>query len=238
MWHKLKAWVLTRYAYGDKGAVVHCYTDEFGQQAYFLHNIRSKTSPIRASMLLPFTPLQLVATHSQGDTLNRVREASIIKPYYHLHTQPDLQAFSLYMAELMRFLFQTTEVYPGLWTFVENCMDTAESQKQLNPHLSLWMTLHFLSISGYAIGEAPETDSGWLIQEGCWIRPATNDSIAGDELKLMGLLQSTPLHETELLLSSAKVRRGLLDKLVLYLRYHHPGMPALKSLDVLRSLFV
>ena len=70
--------MLTHRRYGEKGHILHCLTDGLGRQSYFLPSLRSKNAALRAAMLLPLTPLQLIARDSGKDQLERIKEATVL----------------------------------------------------------------------------------------------------------------------------------------------------------------
>lgn len=234
MWESVRAWVLTHRAYGDKGMILHCLTDRFGRQSYYLPSIRSRTSPIRPSMLLPLTPLSLVARHRGKEQLERIKEARLLWHPQSLHQHPVKAAVCLYLAEFIDRIFTETQEQNALWNFVEEHLmqyDDSSYEALLFP---LWFSIQLLSFSGLALPEQKVVGGFFDWHEATWKIEETESSLNLPTSSLLSELLQSSWPEVASIKSYGEQRRQLMDGLARFLEWHVPGHRPLKSVEVLR----
>jgi DNA repair protein RecO (recombination protein O) len=234
MWESTRAWVLTHRAYGDKGMILHCLTDRFGRQSYYLPSIRSRNSPIRPSMVLPLTPLALVARHRGKEQLERIKEARLLWHPKSLHQHPIKAAVCLYLAEFIDRIFTEVQEQITLWDFVEEHLIQYDESTQENLHFPLWFSVHLLSFSGLALPQQRKLGSFFDWHEAVWKVQESESSLNLQTSALLADLLQHSWPEAASLKSQGEQRRQLMDGLARFLEWHVPGHRTLKSVEVLR----
>ena len=73
-------------------------------------------------MLLPLTPLQLIARDSGKDQLERIKEATVLWHPENMHGHPVKSAICLMIAELLDHLFIEKTDQTALWDFLDREM--------------------------------------------------------------------------------------------------------------------
>ena len=234
-WRSLRAFVLTHRPYGEKGHILHCLTDGLGRQSYFLPSIRSKNAALRASMLLPLTPLQLIARDSEKDQLERIKEASLIWHPGYMHGHPVKSAICLMIAELLDHLFIEKTDQSALWDFLDRELRRFDASPEEDLLFALWMCVRLMDHSGSSI-PAPNDSPGYFdLQSAEWSSLEGADHL---DAQASSLLAEVLQKDWSLLRpedSEAHSRRALMEGLQRFWIWHHPEMRALKSLEVVRE---
>ncbi len=234
-WRSLRAFVLTHRPYGEKGHILHCLTDGLGRQSYFLPSIRSKNAALRASMLLPLTPLQLIARDSEKDQLERIKEASLIWHPGYMHGHPVKSAICLMIAELLDHLFIEKTDQTALWDFLDRELRRFDASPEEDLLFALWMCVRLMDHSGSSIPAPNETLGYFDLQSAEWSSFEGADHL---DAQASSLLAEVLQKDWSLLRpedSEAHSRRALMEGLQRFWIWHHPEMRALKSLEVVRE---
>jgi DNA repair protein RecO (recombination protein O) len=235
MWQSVRAWVLTRKAYGDKGMILHCLTDEWGKQSYFIPSIRSVKSAIRPSMLFPMTPLHIVAKHTGKEQLERIKEASLIWHPDQMHQDPVRSAICIFIAELIDNMFGEQHSQVPLWEFLDKHLRLYNSSSDSDVHFALWMSIHLMKFSGSSFPSATKDNPYFDIRRAEWVPFETSSSMSSEESQLLSMLLECDWEDAGSLKSSETVRRHLMDGISSFWSWHLGEMRQLKSLDIVRE---
>jgi DNA repair protein RecO (recombination protein O) len=235
MWKSVRAWVLTHRAYGDKGMILHCLTDEWGRQSFFLPSIRSRNAAIRPSMLLPLTPLAIVARNRGTDKLERIKEASMLWHPQNMHTHPIKSAVTLYLAELIFQLFSEANEQIALWNLLEEKLKEYDNSSDDDLNFPLWLSLKLLHYSGLALPLQSDPEDLFDLQEGVWIASEKDSSFDKEASSLLAELLILDWKEASKVQSSNKSRRALMEGLGRFYEWHIPDMRPLRSIEIVRE---
>lgn len=229
---RLKAIVLKAIKYGDKSVVLRCLTDELGMQAYMVNSLYSKGAIVKPGMVLPLTQLDLLVTHKNKGTLERIKDARVNPIYHNLHLDPLKNAICLFLTEILHMVVR--------------------EQEENNPFYSL--TLHFISRveQGVNLSMVP-LDFVFDLTAVLGFYPDIKQSSGPYFDMIEGRLAHNPPfhstffspHQTGLLVQflkretplSREDKRELLKAMLQYFRVHHESFGKVKSLDVLQELF-
>lgn len=234
-WRSLRAFVLTHRPYGEKGHILHCLTDDLGRQSYFLPSVRSKNAALRASMLLPLTPLQLIARDSGKDQLERIKEASVLWHPQHMHGHPVKSAICLMIAELLDHLFIEKTDQTALWDFLDQELKRFDASPEEDLLFALWMCVRLMHHSGSSIPAPNDTPGYFDLRSAEWSSSEGADHLDARASSLLADIVQTDWTLMRPEDSEAYSRRALMDGLQRFWTWHHPEMRTLKSLEVVRE---
>lgn len=232
--HAVHGLMLSKIPYGDKGHILKIWTRPFGVQAYMVHSVRSGKSGMRPALLLPMTALDAVVSHRDKGHLEKVSEVRALVVWKRLATDPMCQALCLFAAEI---LTKTLKAGDSSEDFFDDVMDALHRWDE--PGTSLAMAaVELCALMAHHLGFALEPEdyrSGWEfdLQEGqfCPEGQSQGEFIDAEATAaLVGWMQQREAVPTK------AIRHRLLDRLLLGLRWHHPGMGEVHSVDVLRAL--
>ncbi len=234
MWQSLRAWVLLKYPYGEKGAVIHCLTDLYGRQSYFIPSVKSKSGSMRPSFLQPMTPLVITVNMRGKEGLERLKEVRLYHPFQTLHSHPTKQISLFFIAELLHGLFKEQTDQSDLWDFIFNKLKALD-QEQADPHFALFMLVHLCTFAGYGLFDHASLANPKFTEREPFVLSMGEKTIAGEEaLLLFGLIEAQA-EDLKNIKSQSRTRRNLMDQLLAFLNSNNDSMPKLKSLEVLRE---
>ncbi|MCK0147487.1 DNA repair protein RecO [Arenibacter sp. F26102] len=233
-----KAIVLTSIKYGDTSLIVKMFTLSDGIKSYLLKGIlTSKKGKLKTAYFQPLLQLDLVASHKNKGTLERIIEARVSYHYQTLHTDIAKNAITFFLAEMLGNSIHEEERNEGLFNFIEASLQWLDSHDEYaNFHLYF-----LLSLTKY-LGFYPDTNNTDFLYfdllEGEFIKsPSLNPILGGENLiyfkDLLGI-NFDAIHTIKL---NKRNRQELLKTLVLYFELHLQGFRKPKSLAVLNEVF-
>ncbi len=221
MLRKTKALVLHSIKYGDTGLIVQVYTQEMGRESLLIQGIRQKKSKVNPYLFQPFALLQLDIYHKPSRSIQRIKDVTCDVPLQRLHFEIVRSSQATFLSEVLLHALREHEPNQALFEFLYHAvqvLDVANEQVE-NYHLMFLVQLSkFLGIF-----------------------PANHDDLKAYRvaytLQMPDLFPYSLSDSVALQISEAN-RAALLDQLVAYYRDHLPGFGQLKSLSVLRDVFM
>ncbi|MCM4150533.1 DNA repair protein RecO [Arenibacter sp. N53] len=233
-----KAIVLTSIKYGDTSLIVKIFTLSDGIKSYLLRGVlASKKGKLKTAYFQPLLQLDLVASHKNKGTLERVIEARVCYHYQTLHTDISKNAITFFLAEMLGNSIHEEERNEGLFNFIEASLQWLDTHDEFaNFHLYF-----LLSLTKY-FGFYPDTNNKDLLYfdllEGEFVKsPSLNPILSGENLKYFKALLGINFDTIHTIKLNKKNRQELLKSLVLYFELHLQGFRKPKSLAVLNEVF-
>ncbi|MBC8766656.1 DNA repair protein RecO [Arenibacter sp. BSSL-BM3] len=233
-----KAIVLTSIKYGDTSLIVRIFTLSDGIKSYLLRGIlTSKKGKLKTAYFQPLLQLDLVASHKNKGTLERIIEARVSYHYQTLHTDIAKNAITFFLAEMLGNSIHEEERNEGLFNFIEASLQWLDSHDEFaNFHLYF-----LLSLTRY-FGFYPDTNNMDFLYfdllEGEFIKsPSLNPILGGENLKYFKEFLGINFDAIHTIKLNKKNRQELLKTLILYFELHLQGFRKPKSLAVLNEVF-
>lgn len=223
--------------YSETSIIADVLTEQFGRMSYIISGVRSARARTSAAVLELLSIVDMVAYHSERQTLHRIRE---IKPAYLFQSVPfDVRknAMILFMAELCAKTVKETEQNPALFTCIEQALITLDkaTENYANQHVEFMVSL------ADQLGFGPSADystgrPGFDLLGGCFVerQPDHQYFVPDGALIARVIHQSRGLSE-HLDLTRAQ-RNQVIDDLLLYYQLHIDNMPEIQSHRVLREI--
>ena len=118
-----RAIVFGSIKYGEADLIVSCFTEKKGLKSYLLRGIlKSKKGKLKASLFQPLTQLELVASHKDKGTLERLREARLLSAYRSLHSHVVKSSVVFFLSEMLRNSVKEEEANPRLYEYLETTL--------------------------------------------------------------------------------------------------------------------
>ncbi|WP_438973679.1 DNA repair protein RecO [Polaribacter sp.] len=233
-----KAIVLSAIKYGDTSLIVKCYTLQEGVKSYLVRGVlKPKKKGITAAYFQPLTQLKIVANHNTKNTLNSFKEVQIDHPYKTVHTNIIKQSVVLFLSEVLSNSIQEEEQNTVLFEYLE----TALQWLDLHEHVANFHLLFLLNLTGF-LGFYPDLKDmdylGFDLQEGVFSNHFSNKYVIHKNdfhqfKKLLGITFDT----LEKVSYSKEERQLVLQIIIKYFKLHLGNFRALKSLQVLETVF-
>ncbi len=233
--------VLHFIKYGESSVIVTIFTKDFGRQSYIVNASRSRKSKNKAALLQPLFLLDLEVYQKQTRELQRVKEFKSLQTYQNVPFDIAKSTQAIFLAEMLYKTIHEQESYPELFHFIKSALlyfDLMEEGWQ-NFHL------YFLFRLTEYFGFLPDTNKvgfeGWFdLKKGAVVpfeptHPLYANKEVTDHLITLSMLKINELDSFKI---PRKMRDSILQTLVDYYQLHFENLGEIKSLNVLREVFL
>lgn len=206
----------------ETSIIVTIFTEEFGLQRYIVNGVRSKSSKNRIALYQPLTLLHLVVYHRENANIERIKEISCLHPYRTLQTDVKKAALAMFVNELLNKTVKEESHVGGIFEFICDSLVVLDLLETGYENFHLMFMLKLSRYLGFGVHNVNEILAG---------RTADRQT----ELFLSALLAAD--YHSPLKISNMQ-RRTILELLVKYYHEHMEHLGEIKSLHVLREVFM
>lgn len=239
---KTEALVLRCIKYGDSRMIVDMFTREAGRMSFAVSFSRSsRASALRRQVFRPLSLLDVECDIVPRRQLHKLRSARLSCPLAALSADPYKLSISLFVTEFLCHALRGEQQNVPLFDYIADSIQWLDGSVSgvSNFHLVFLMRLsRFLgfypNLDGYRPGDCFDLRSGCF----CSLRPLHSDVLLPEEAARIRLMMRMNFPTMHLFRMSRDERNRLVEIVVRYYRIHIPSFPELRSLAVLRELFV
>ncbi|MCE3075557.1 DNA repair protein RecO [Chryseobacterium gwangjuense] len=220
--------LLSYVKYGENDAIIHTFTENDGFQSYFLKGIYSKKNKKKA-FLLPLNKLNFVINIAKGNSIATISKFELVE-FYDFYTDINANTviffISDFLNQILRIENKNTSVFLGIDEFLQEL-----NRRNYQSHLIFLIKI--LKIQGVAP----------LINDGKYLDPETGIFTTDmthhffDEQNShiwKAILSSENPYEIKI---PSKLRRNILDSILIYYHYHFADFKTPTSLEVIQQIF-
>jgi len=233
--------VLHFIKYGESSVIVTIYTRDFGRQSYLVNAARSKKSQNKASLLQPLFMVDLVAYQKQSSELHRIKELKSNQVYQNIPFEIVKSSQAIFLAEVLYKSINEQESYPEMFDFIKNSLLYFDIMETGFSNFHLWFLFRLTEYLGFLPDTSKVGFEGWFdMKKGEVVHfqpshPFYANKEATDYLIKLAALK---LHEITSFDISRKMRDILISVLIDYYQLHFDNLGEIKSLNVLREVFL
>ena len=241
MLQKLSGIVLSTFKYNDKKNIVNMYTEQNGRMTFVVPAARSKKSSVNNVLFQPFSLLEFEAEIRNKSTLHPIKEAKMWYVFRSLPYDPFKTSIALFLSEFLLKTLREEGRNEPLYAYLVNSIQWLDMCEKgfANFHLVFLMRLSrfiglYPNIEGYHDGDYFDMMNATFVTS----QPFHGMFLRQEESHRMHQLMRMK-YETMYLFGMSRVERNrCLEIIHDYYRLHVPDFPELKSLEVLKELFV
>jgi DNA repair protein RecO (recombination protein O) len=234
---KTRGIVLHTVRYGDKSLILNMYTEQFGRQSYIVNAARGTASKNKAGLLQPLFIVDLDIYLKKSRELQRIKEVKLHVPYTSIPFDIVKTAQTLFIAEILTKIVMEEEHNSGLFRFMESSFRYFDLMEDGKSVFHIWFLAHLTSY----LGIIPSTwGNGWLdMHKGAMVagEPPHPDYMNPETATLFKVISEMPIGELAGFKTTQASKRVLLNKIMEYYTLHFGNLSALKSSDILKSVF-
>lgn len=241
MIQKLSGVVLGLFKYNDKKNIVHIYTEQNGRMSFLIPASRSKKSTVCNVLFQPLSLVEFEAEVRSNSSLHTVKEAKLWFPFQSLPYDPYKSGIALFIAEFLFRALKEEAENAALYAYLVHSIEWLDScdSNFANFHLVFLMRLsRFLGLFPYI--EHYQEGDFFDLMNACFVhqQPSNGMFVRPQEAVRIHNLMRMRYETMHLFPMNRLERNHCLEVIITYYRLHLPEMPELKSLSVLRELFV
>lgn len=238
--------VLGTLKYGDDKLIVNALSRTAGRVTLVVHVTHNQRAAVRHTLFQPLAVLETTWEANPRATMMKPKSARPAMQLLSMQGDPIKATVALFLAEFLNHATRTNFDGGLLYDYITYALawfDAAE-RNFANFHLVFLMRLtRFLGIDpNLEGGKTRTTDRGlpyFDLQDGQFAGTVPDHKyyIGGREAEVLPLLLRMNFGTMQLFRLNGTQRSRILDMIVTYYRLHLPGIPELKSLEVLRAVF-
>ncbi|GET30522.1 DNA repair protein RecO [Prolixibacter sp. SD074] len=241
MQQKTRAIVLHYLRYGETSMIVTLYTEAFGRMSFMMQGIHGKKSRSKANLLQPLFLLDMEVSYKPGRELQRVKEMRNTLPYTTIPFEIGKSTQAMFLAEILYKVLREEEPRPELFEFLFHSVQYLDLATEGTANFHLVFLLQLARYLGFGprdnySGEKPYFD----LRNGVFVTmpPPHPDYLMKEESRIFAKLIHVNFDSLATLKLDHKLRDRYLEALLNYFSLHLETTIHIKSLSILRELFL
>jgi len=238
MLDKTEGIVIKTVRYSESSMVITIFTQKHGLLSFMVQGVRSSKNKQKGNMLQPMNILALDIYLKENRNLNRIKEHSAAYIYKNIPLDFVKQSIGVFCIELISKCVKEQEINERLYSYLSAFLielDTTIESIENKPLFFLLETAGILgfepSVQNILLGSYFNMESGRFENS----ISSTQNSLSIDETNLFKKMLAMYYDKNELKLTSSE-RKVLLEKLLIYFRWHVADFSDLKSPAVLSEV--
>jgi len=238
---KTQAIVLHSIKYGETRLIVDMFTRSNGRLSFIVSLPKSPKSKVKKQYFQPLTMLEIEADVRPKLQLQKLKDVRIVSPYESIPFDPHKLSISLFVAEFLYYALRGEQYNIPLYDYIASSFLWLDTQnvRFANFHLVFLMRMsRFLgfypNVEHYVSGNYFDLRESMF----CAQPPVHRDFLFPHEAEKIQLMLRMDYPTMHLFKMSHEERGRLIEVVLRYYRLHLPDFPDLKSLDVLRELYL
>lgn len=208
--------------FAETSIIVTIFTEVFGLQSYIVNGIRSKSAKNKIALYQPLTLLNLVVYHREHANIERIKEVSCLHPYRSLTADIRKSTLAIFINELLNKAVKDESHAGELFQFISESLMTLDMMDRNFENFHLVFMLKLSRFLGFGAYHVNEVVGG---------RMADHET----ERILEDLLSAD--YNSHVKMNNMQ-RRSVLDLVIKFYHEHIENLGEIKSVQVLREVFM
>ncbi|WP_316793409.1 DNA repair protein RecO [Pedobacter frigoris] len=239
MLHKTRGIVLKTTLYSESSVVVQIFTEKFGIQSYMINGVKKPKAKIRMNMLQPLHLVDMVVYHKTNTSIQRVSELRPSPIFSSIPYDIIKSTMVIFLNEVLYKSIRQQTTDDNLFQFIFNAVCWLDENKEMNVNFHLSFLLKLSRFLGFAPNTETKSDYSYFdLQEGEFRSrtPVHPHFLEKNEALLFISLFTMPFEKINEIKLENKVRRNILDKILIYYTLHTASFGDIRSHQVLEDV--
>lgn len=239
MLHKVRGIVLKTTLYSESSVIVQVFTDKFGIQSYLINGVKKPKAKIPMNVLQPLHLLDMVVYHKINIQIQRVAEARPSPVFKSIPYDVVKNTIIQFLNEVLYKSIRQQHTDENLFDFIYSAISWFDESEGNNVNFHLAFLIKLSRFLGFAPHQQTRNDQKYFdLQEGDFksLMPIHPYFIDKSDANYFLLLFSTPFEKIIEIKLDNKLRRFLLDKILVYYTLHTASFGQIKSHQVLEEI--
>lgn len=238
---KTKAVVLRSVRYGESGLVVDMLTEQRGRVSFMVKLPRSSKSRLHKQLFMPLSLVEVDFDFRPKSSLQLLRDIRLSVPLPGLSSHPHKLALSMFLAEFLGYATRDESDNVPLFNFIAFSLEWLDGVATGFANFHLVFMIRLSLFVGFFPNTEDANEGGYFDLMGACFTPTPplhGHFLVPEEASKISLLMRLNYNTMHLCAMTRDERNRCTEVILEYYRLHVPDFPALRSLDVLRQLFV
>lgn len=233
--------VLRTVKYGDGAIVADLLTECHGRVSFLVRLSASSKGKMRRQLFMPLTIVEVDFDFRLKSSLQRVRDIRMAKPLPALSMDPYKLSMAIFLAEFLTHATRDERDNKPLFQFVAYSLEWLDGVSTGFSNFHLVFMMRMSRFIGFFPNVEEVVENGWFdLLNACFTKdvPRHGHFVVPEEASKIALLLRLNYQTMHLCAMSRDERNRCTEVILEYYGLHVPGFPPLKSLPVLKELFV
>ncbi|MDB5227952.1 MAG: recO [Bacteroidota bacterium] len=230
--------ILKTTKYSESSVIAKIFTKKYGLLSFIIPGIRSAKNKQKGNLFQPLNLLNLEIYLKENRNLNRLKEYATNYIYKNLHHDFSKQSIALFCIELTSKCIKEHEVNERLYNYLSLFLIELDQQDDGIENKPLFFLLETASILGFEPSMHNILDGNYFNMESGLFENtfgSTQNSLDAHETTILKRLMAVYYEKNEVKLTNAE-RKLLLNKLLLYFRWHIADFTEMRSPAILHEV--
>lgn len=233
--------VLRTVKYGDGALVADMLTERHGRVSFMVKVSASSKGRLKRQLFMPLSMVEVDFDFRMKSSLQRVRDIRMAKPLPSLSMDPYKLSMAMFLAEFLTHATRDERDNSPLFQFVSYSLEWLDGVSVGYSNFHLVFMMRMSRFIGFFPNVEDVVENGYFdLLNACFTRdiPHHGHFVVPVEASKIALLLRLTYQTMHLCAMSRNERNRCTEVILEYYRLHVPGFPPLKSLPVLKELFV
>lgn len=238
---KTQAIVLRTVRYGDKRVIIDLLTRQFGRLSFAVTVGSSPKSRQKMQYFQPLALLEVDFDHRPNSQLQRLREVRLWHPLHSLHFNSYKLSLVFFLSEFLYYVTKDEQVNHPLFDYIATSIEWLDNVQESFSNFHLVFTMRLSRFVGFLPNlDNYEEGDFFDLQNGCFTDrlPVHSHYLQPDEAARIATLMRLRYETMHLCAMSRNDRNRCTEVIIDFYRLHVPGFSEMKSLPVVKELFV
>lgn len=247
MIHKTRGIVLHQVKYSESSIIAYIYTELFGRQSYIIHGVKRRKSLSKGNIIRPLALLEMQVYYNHKKEIQKVKEFSLIHPDTTIPYIITKNTIAQFLSEIIYKTLREEEQNEELFGFLVQSITTLDNSTAISAIniFHIWFLLHFCRYLGFfprdnyseqtlyfSIEKSSYTH---FFNEKCCLNKTESEFFHSLFDLPITIFLSDSINFNHILKTT---KREVIDMLIEYYYLHIGGMAKIKSLSVLKEVFL
>lgn len=233
--------VLNFIKYGESSVIATIFTRDFGRHSYMVNASRSKKSKNKAGLLQPLFFVDLEVYQKQSRDIQRIKDLKSNQVYQNIPFDITKSAQAIFLAEVLYKTIHEQESYPEMYDFIKSALLYFDLMEKGIASFHLYFLFRLSEYLGFLPDTTKTSYKGWFDFKKGEIasfepsHPLFANKEVTEHLINLSMLKLNELGDFQI---SRSIRDQLTSVLLDYYQLHFDSLGEIKSLKVLREVFI
>lgn len=233
--------LLRQVKYAETSVIATIYTEEHGRQSYLINGVRNKNATIKASVLQPLYLLDLEVYHKPGKELNRLKSARIAVPYISIPYDIQKSTLVMFLSEVLYKCLREEEPNADLFDFLFHSFTFLDLTENGTGNFHLWFLYRLTAFLGILPNRGNmEISQFFDLRKAVFVssEPGHPQFMDKHTTILFARFFDASLSNIHEIALTQHDRQTLLRKVIEFYQIHFDFFGDIKSLSVLKEVFI
>ncbi len=237
---KTEVIVLNKIKYNDSAYISNLLCKDYGRIAVFLRIPKTSKSSIKPGLFFPLNIIELELAIKPSRSIQTIKNCNSLNTSSKIFQDVYKASIAQFIAEVVSNAVREEEPNKELYLFLKYTIETLSELENGFQNIHLVFLKDFASILGFAFSNNISKETPYFnLREGMFLPFFTSDEESLDEAEseLFSQVLDYSYSDLDKIRLNYNQRKAIIEKLLLYYKFHIDSFADIKSIKVLHEVF-